>query len=149
MDRDRSRVLALFVVYVALAVVGLFALDWFVAVTPFGKLTIDLRSAQVCPEDGAACARTSLADMHGFYPSLGGLTFFGTLPFSLLVGYQAITRITTGFANESLSKLGYIAGMVLFGTAGAAAFLFGPETTSLDEATLGIEVSRTSAPFIL
>src|SRR3954466_9281957 len=100
MDRDRSRVLGLFVVYLALVVVGLFALDWFVAVTPFGKLTIDLRSAQICPDDGAAGARISLGDMRGFYPSLGGVAFFGTLLFSLLVGYQAITRITSGVANE-------------------------------------------------
>ena len=150
MDRDRSRVLGLLVVYLVLVVVSLFVLDWFVAAMPFGILTIDLRSAQMCSAD-RDCVSFSLGEMRGtgFYASLGGLSFFGTILFSLLVVYQAITRIATGVANESLSKLGYLAGMLMFGTAGAAAFLFGPEATSIEQAMHGIEVHRTSAPFLL
>jgi hypothetical protein len=150
MDRDRTRVLGLLVVYLVLVVVSLFVLDWFVAAMPFGKLTVDLRSAQVCSGDGI-CDSFSISQMRGsgFYAPLAGLTFFGTILFSLLVGYQAITRIATGFASESLSKLGYLGGMLLFGTAGAAAFLFGPESSSIEQAMLGIEVQRTSAPFLM
>lgn len=150
MDRDRTRVLGLLVVYLALVVVSLFVLDWFVAAMPFGRLTVDLRSAEMCSAD-SGCASFALSEMRGsgFYAPLGGLTFFGTILFSLLVAYQAVTRIATGFANESLSKLGYVAGMTMFGTAGAAAFLFGPEATSVEKTMLGIEVHRTSAPFLL
>ena len=150
MDRDRSRVLALLVAYLALVAVALFVMDWFVAAMPFGTMSIDLRSAHVCPGSGP-CDSFSLSEMRGtgFYAPLGGLTFFGTLLFTLLVGYQAITRISSGFASESLSKLGYIGGMVLFGTAFAAAFLFGPEASSLEREMMQLEVSRTAAPFLL
>jgi hypothetical protein len=150
MDRDRTRVLGLLVIYLVLVVVSLFVLDWFVASMPFGKLTIDLRSAELCGAD-RGCASFALSELRGsgFYAPLGGLTFFGTILFSLLVGYQAITRIATGVANESLSKLGYLAGMTMFGTAGAAAFLFRPEATSVEQTMLGIEVHRTSAPFLM
>lgn len=150
MDRDRSRVLGLFVVYLVLVVVSLFVLDWFVASMPFGTLTMDLRSAQVCNAE-TGCVSFSLGEMRGtgFYGALGGLTFFGTILFSLLVGYQAITRIATGFANESLSKVGYVAGLLMFGSAGAAAFLFGPEASTVEQAMLGTEVHRTSAPFLM
>jgi hypothetical protein len=151
MDRDRSRVLGLLVVYLALVVVALFVLDWFVAVTPFGKLTVGLRSALMCPEDGTGCASFSLAELTGTgtYAPLAGLTFFGTLLFSLLVGYQAIKRIGSGGASESMSKLGYLAGMALFATAASAGFLFGPQATEMEKSKLGVEVVRTSAPFLL
>ncbi len=150
MDRDRTRVLGLLVVYLVLVVVSLFVLDWFAAAMPFGKLTVDLRSAEMCSNE-SGCASFSLSEMRGtgFYAPLGGVTFFGTILFSLLVGYQAITRVTSGAASESLSKLGYLCGLALVGTAGAAAFLCGPEATAAEQATLGIEVHRTTAPFLM
>jgi hypothetical protein len=150
MDRDRSRVLALFVAYLVLVAVALFVMNWFVASMPFGTMSIDLRSAHICPDTGR-CDNFSLSEMRGtgFYAPLGGLTFFGTLLFTLLVGYQAITRVTSGFVSETLSKLGYLGGMILFGTAFAAAFLFGPQASSLERETMQFEVSRTAAPFLL
>lgn len=150
MDRDRSRVLALFVAYLVLVAVALFVMNWFVASMPFGTMSLDLRSAHVCPDSGQ-CDSFSLSEMRGTgsYAPLGGLTFFGTLLFTLLVGYQAITRITSGFASETLSKLGYAGGMILFGTAFAAAFVFGPQASSLEREMMQFEVSRTAAPFLL
>jgi hypothetical protein len=150
MDRDRSRVLALFVAYLVLVAIALFVMNWFVASMPFGTMSIDLRSAHICPDSGH-CDSFSLSEMRGtgFYAPLGGLTFFGTLLFTLLVGYQAITRVVSGFASESLSKLGYLGGILVFGTAFAAAFLFGPEASSLERETMQLEVSRTAAPFLL
>lgn len=150
MDRDRSRVLALLVVYLSLVVAALFVLDWFVASTPFGQMAIDLRSATVCAEN-VPCASFSLSEMRGtgFYAPLGGITFWGTLMFALLVAYQAITRIVSGVANDSLTKLGYVSGMVLFGTAGAAGFLFGPEAASGTDQLISLDVTRSSAPFLL
>jgi len=150
MDRDRSRVLALFVVYLALIAAALFAMTWFVAATPLGEMSIDLRSAHICPGAGP-CVSFALSEMRGtgWYAPLGGLSFWGTILFSLLVGYQAIKRITSGFASESLSKLGYAGGMILFGTATAAAFLFNPQATAIEEEMMQLEVTRTSAPFLL
>ncbi|CAN5920977.1 hypothetical protein BH11MYX3_BH11MYX3_04870 [soil metagenome] len=151
MDRDRSRVLALFVVYLALIVAALFLAEWFVASTPFGKMSIDLRSATVCGGDGA-CDTFSLSDMRGtgFYAPLGGISFWGTLVFSLLVAYQAITRIASGTANESLTKLGYVSALALFATTGAAAFLFGPASPSRNiELMSTLQVTRGSGPFLL
>ena len=69
MERGRSRVLALLVVYLGLVGAALFALDWFVASTPFGIMTIDMRSAQVCSTDGA-CVSFSLSEMRGRGPTL-------------------------------------------------------------------------------
>lgn len=150
MDRDRSRVLALFVAYLVLVAVALFVMSWFVASMPFGTMSINLRSAQICPDIGH-CDSFSLSEMRGsgYYAPLGGLTFFGTLLFTLLVGYQAITRVVSGFASESLSKLGYLGGLLLFGTAFAAAFLFGPRANSLEREMMELEVTRTAAPFLL
>lgn len=150
MDRDRSRVLALFVAYLALVAVALFVLDWFVAAMPFGTMSIGLRNAHICPDSGQ-CDAFSLSELRGmgFYAPLGGLTFFGTLLYTVLVGYQVTKRVSSGFASESLSKLGYAGGMILFGTAFAAAFLFGPEASSLERETMQLEVSRTPAPFLL
>lgn len=144
--------LGLFAAHLALVVVGLFVLDWFVAATPFGTASFDLRSAHVCPE-GGPCVSFSLGEIRGtgFYGSVAGLTFWGTLLFTILVAYQAIKRITTGFANDSLSKLGYAGGMILFGNAFAAAFLLGPEamSTPTDTDALAMTVTRTTAPFLL
>lgn len=150
MDRGRSRVLALLLLYLGLVGAALFALDWFVASTPFGNMTIDMRSAQVCSTDGA-CVSFSLSDMRGtgFYAPLAGISFWGTILFSLLVMFQAFKRLTSSYASESLSKLGYFAAMVLIATSGAAAFLFGPEPTSVEREMLSLEVSRTSGPFLL
>lgn len=145
MDRDRSRVLALFIAYLVLVAVALFVMSWFVASMPIGTMSIDLRSVHICPDSGH-CDTFALSEMRdiGFYAPLGGLTFFGTLLFTLLVGYQAIKRIVSSSASESLSKLGYAAGLVLFATAFAAAFLFGPRASELER-----EITRTAAPFLL
>jgi len=150
MDRDRSRVLALFVAYLALVAVALFVMNWFVAAMPFGTMSIDLRNAHICPDSGH-CDRFALSELRGsgLYAPLAGVTFYGTLLFSVLVAYQAITRITSGFAKEPLSKVGYAGGMGLFATAFAAAFLFGPEASSLERETMQLEVARTAAPFLM
>ncbi len=150
MHRDRFRVLALLAVYLALVVAALFLVDWFMATTPFGTMSIDLRSARVCGDDGS-CASFSLAEMRGsgLYAPLGGITFWGTLLFSLLVCYQATTRMGSGIASESLTKLGYTSGLVLFATIGAAGFLFGPEASPTAKELVSLVVTRGSAPYLL
>ncbi len=151
MDRDRSRVLALLLVYVGLIVASLFVLDWFVAATAFGTMSIDLRSATMCGDDGG-CDSFSLSDIRGIgsYARLAGLLLWGTLLSSILVAYQAITRIAKGAANDTLTKLGYISALVLLVTTGAAAFVFGPEFPSSDIKLMSsLEVARGSGPFVL
>jgi hypothetical protein len=150
MDRDRSRVLVLLVAYLGLLAASLFLLDWFVATTPFGHVTMDLRIAHICPE-GDACVTASLGSLRdvGFYSSVAGSTFWGTLVFSLLVVYQAVMRVTSGIASERLSKIGYLGGMMLFGNAFAAGFLFAPESGPVESELMSLDVSRTSAPFLM
>ena len=150
MDRDRSRVLVLLVAYLGLIAASLFLLDWFVATTPFGQVTMDLRIAHICPGSDP-CVTSSLGSLRdiGFYSSVAGSTFWGTLVFSLLVGYQAVTRVTSGTASERLSKVGYLGGMMLFGNAFAAGFLFAPESGPVQSELMSLDVSRTSAPFLM
>lgn len=150
MERDRSRVLALFVVYLALVTVALFAMNWFSASLPFGTMAMDLRSAYFCT-DGGPCDSVALSALRGigFYAPLAGLTFFGTLLYTGLVGYQAVKRVLAGFANETATRIGYIAGMVLFVTAFSAAFLFAPEPNMNERDLVDLEIARTSAPFLL
>ena len=148
MDRDRARVLLLFLAYLALIVATLFVQDWFVATTPAGTMAIDLRQAAVCPTDGG-CMTVSLSKLQaGFYGTLGFTTFFGAIVFTLLVGYQAVTRIISGFANVSLSKMGYLGAIGLFGSAFTAAYLFNPQVTGIEAQLMGIEVQRTLAPVL-
>lgn len=149
MDRDRSRVLALFVAYLVLVAIALFALDWFTASLPFGTMSMDLRSAHFCPET-APCDSVGLAEIPdiGFYAPLGGLTFFLTLLFSGLVAYQVIARVRTGVASETTSRIGYISGVVLFVIAFCAAFVFAPQPNG-NERELVAEIVRTPAPFLL
>src|SRR3954469_17944832 len=149
MDRARSRVLGVLVAYLGLAIVSLFVLDWYVEITPAAKLTFDLRSAHLCTDAGA-CSAVSLGDVRGigFYASLAGSTFWGTLLFSGLVIYQGVKRVSSGTASDSLSKIGYTAGMLLIGTAAAAGFLMGPQTTAEEDA-LSIVITRSPAPFLM
>lgn len=148
MDRDRARVLLLFTIYVVLIVATLFIQDWFVASTPAGTMSIDLRQARMCVSDGG-CMSFSLGQLKsGMYGTLGFSTFYGAIVLSLLVAYQAITRVTAGFANTSLSKLGYFAAIGLFGTAGSAAYLFNPQVTGIEAEMMGIDVERTLAPLL-
>jgi len=148
MDRDRARVLLLLVVYLALIVATLFIQDWFIATTAAGTMGIDLRQATVCPSDGT-CMTFSLGKLRaGFYGTLGFTTFYGTIVFSLLVAYQAITRVASGFANVALSKMGYLCAIGMFGSAFIAAFLFNPQVTPSESQMMGIEVHRTLAPLL-
>lgn len=148
MDRDRARVVLLFAVYLALIVGTLFLQDWFVAAMPAGTMGIDLRHATLCSSDGA-CMTFSLSRLQaGFYGTVGFITFYGAIVFTLLVAYQAITRVTSGFANGSLSKLGYFGAIGLFGTAFTASFLFNPQVTGVQAEVMGIEVERTLAPLL-
>lgn len=150
MERDRARVLALFVAYLALVAVALFAMNWFSASLPFGTMAMDLRSAHFC-SDAGPCDSVGLSDLRGigFYAPLAGLTFFGTLLYTGLVGYQAVKRVRAGFAGETASRIGYIAGMVLFVTAFSAAFVFAPEPNMNERALVELEIARTPAPFLL
>jgi hypothetical protein len=148
MDRDRARVLLLFTVFLGLIVASLFIQDWFIASTPAGTMSIDLRHAQMCATDGG-CMSFSLGELRaGFYGTLGFSTFYGSIIFALLVSYQAITRIASGFANSSLSKIGYFAGLGLCGSAGAAAYLFNPQVTGVQAEMMSMSVDRTLAPLV-
>ena len=147
MDRDRARVLLLFTVYVVLIVATLFIQDWFVASTPAGTMGIDLREARMCVD--GACMSFPLGRLNaGFYGTLGFTTFYGTIIFSLLVAYQAVTRIASGFANTSLSKIGYFGALGLFGNAAAAAYLFNPQVSGAEAEFMGLSVDRTLAPLL-
>ena len=148
MDRDRARVVLLFAVYLVLVVTTLFIQDWFVANGPGGTLLIDLRQGRVCAS-GDACMTFSLSQLKaGFYGTLGFTTFYGTIVLTMLVAYQAITRVVSGFANTSLSKMGYLGAIGLFGSAFTVAYLFNPQVTGIEAQALGIDVERTLAPLL-
>lgn len=148
MDRDRARILGLFAIHLALLVVSLFVLSWFVATTPAGTMSIDLRRARMCISDGD-CMAFSLGQIKsGMYGSLAFTALYGAIVFSLLVGFQAVARLTSGVANVRLSKLGYLGGIGLFGNAFVAAYLFNPQVTGIQSELMGIDVERTIAPIL-
>lgn len=150
MDRGRSRVLALAVVFAGLVIASLFVLDWFIVRTDFGSLRIDLREVHACPAAGP-CVGVSLTSGRGggFYPALGAITFWGGLAFTLLVGFQAVTRLLSGVANPALGRIGYLAGALLIGTGLSAGYVFGPEPGAFAGAMSSVEVVRTWAPLLL
>ncbi len=151
MDTDRLRVLALTLVYVVLAVVSGIFLDWFVLEAPGGGVTLDLRNATAC-NDGK-CASVALGSVPGLGPYVYGswLTFWGTMVLSLLVLFQAFTRIFTGFAHPKLSRMGVLAGMSMAASAAATGFVLTPDVSPMSDvlAVMMMSFERTSAPVLL
>lgn len=149
MDRDRWRVLGFTLVYAVLAVVSGFALDWYVLSDGGGgQVTLDLRDATACR--GGRCASVALGDVPGLGPYVYGawMTFWGTLLLTLLVAFQAATRILSGVAHPKLSRLGIVSGMGLMACAAATGFVLGPEAGPLGD-VLPVGFDRTLAPVLM
>jgi len=154
MGKDRSRVLGALIAYLVLVIASTFVMDWFVmrgggmVMGGAGKIGIDLRSVTVCADAGP-CVSISFSGIpsRGMFPTIAFVTFWGTMLVSLLVAYQAGTRILSGFANESLGRIGTFGALAMACAAGAAGFLFGPELGAAE--ALGVSVERTWAPALL
>jgi len=156
MGKDRSRVLGALVGYLVLVITSTFVMDWFVMrgggmlMGGAGKIGIDLRSVTVCAEVGP-CVSISFSGIpsRGMFPTIAFVTFWGTMLVSLLVAYQAGTRIVSGVANESLARIATFGGLAMVAAAGATGFLFAPELGSAEAELLGVSVERTWAPTLL
>lgn len=156
MGKDRSRVLAALVVYLVLVVASTLVMDWFVMTSGgalmgsvAGTIGIDLRGVTVCTDAGP-CLTVSYSGVpnSGMFPKFALATFWGTMVMSLLVAYQAGTRIISGYANESLSRKGILGALCMAATAAATGYLFGLSGSTASEA-LGVHIERTWAPALL
>jgi hypothetical protein len=149
MDRDRWRVLGFTLVYAVLVVVSGFALDWYVLSSGGGgQVTLDLRDATACGD--GQCSSVALGRVPGLGPYVYGawMTFWGTLMQTLLVVFQMLTRILSGFAHPRLSRMGVINGMVLAACAAATGFILGPEAGPLGDVP-AVSFDRTLAPVLM
>jgi len=147
MGVDRVRVMGLALIAIALCVASIFVLDWFQIGDGFA---INLRHFRVCPRAGV-CATVDFGKMTGVYPFLSTVTFWGSVLFVGLVVFQSGSRLIVGHASESFTRIGYIIGVAMFVTAGATAYLFGPDVGSVDLGPLGktVLVERTWGPVAL
>ena len=144
------------IAYLVLVIASTFVMDWFVmrggGMLMGGAATIgiDLRSVTVCADAGP-CISISFSGIpnRGMFPTIAFATFWGTMLVSLVVAYQAGTRVISGFANESLSRTGTFGALAMACAAGAAGFLFAPELGSAQVEALGVSVERTWAPTLL
>ena len=130
----------------ALIVGSLFVLEWFRAAMGPAAITIDLRNASMCA--AGTCESVSLGRLTGAYPTLATIAFWGALPLALLVLGQCAAKLLAGGASQLVGKLGYLLGSVVFLSAFAAAYLFGPEPDSIS-AMMGVTVERTFSPIML
>lgn len=142
--------LVLLLAYLGLIITTLFVIDWFVIDVPGARAMLDLRSLRVCPELrqlGDPCVTMKYPRNSGWFPSFASATFWATLVSSILVLFQAGTRLISDTANDGLSKLGYMFGMMLFALVMFTAYFFQPEMPA--DIGLDITVHRTWAPSML
>jgi hypothetical protein len=158
MGRDRMRVLLCAIASIALIIAGALVMDWYrLSITTLmpdmpggGKVAIDLRNLHVCHQHG--CVTTSISPMPGMFPTLATVTLWSSLGFAALVAFQAGTRVLTGAAADSFTKVGYMLALLAISLAVATAYLFGPEDQGpiTDVAAkMGISLPRTWAPLTL
>src|SRR5678816_1513822 len=127
MSSDRFRVLALAGGSLALIVLSTLVMDWFVAsidgVLDIARITFDLREARACSPLGP-CAVVPMSMVQGSYPTAATVAFWSSLGFALVVLYQAGSRVLSGYANETLSKVAHVIGSIAILTAVGAGYLF-------------------------
>ena len=160
--RDRSRVLILLVAYLICLVVGTLVMSWFVVgfdglddgmlAQTFDamRMSIGLHDVSVC-RTGMPCVTISFSGMGkgvglGWYGTFAAMTLWGGIAVALLVSFQVVTRVRSGFVNAALTKLGYFGCIYVFGTAVAAGYLFAPDGGASEEMALALTVHRTWGP---
>jgi hypothetical protein len=160
--RDRSRVLVLLVAYLASLIVGTLVMDWFTVgvqglddgmlAQTIGavRMSIGLHDMTMCTA-GMPCVSIGFSGMgkgvgFGWYGTFAAMTMYGGLAVGLLVTFQAVTRVRSGFANEALTKLGSFGCIYVFGTAGAAGYLFAPDGGGAEQMGVALTVHRTWGP---
>ncbi|MGE3456118.1 MAG: hypothetical protein AB7O24_13485 [Kofleriaceae bacterium] len=155
MGKERSRIAIMLVVFVGLLVASAFAMKWFIIRAPIlpevSQIGLDLRRVEACTSVGPCVTIPFKGTFRGMYPTFAMATLWGSVLFGVLVGYQAVTRIVSGFANEPLTKMGYMAGVSLISTAFMTGYLFAPDASGTPMQSMGftIEIERTWAPFML
>ena len=162
--RDRSRVLVLLVAYLACVIAGTLVMSWFVAdfeslddgvlghALDAIRMSIGLHDVTVC-RAGMPCVSFSFSGMgtglgFGWYGTFAAMTLWGGIAVALLVTFQVVTRVRSGFVNEALTKLGYFGCIYVFAAAVAAGILFAPDSGSSEQATIVLTVHRTWGPSI-
>jgi hypothetical protein len=132
-----------------LIVLSTLVMDWFVAsidgVLDIARITFDLREARACSPLGP-CAVVPMSMVQGSYPTAATVAFWSSLGFALVVLYQAGSRVLSGYANETLSKVAHVIGSIAILTAVGAGYLFGPD---LETGTISIERSWGPSTMLL
>jgi len=143
--RYQLRLLLLSVAAVVLIIVGAFFSDWFAIHVASQDVLIDLRHIRVCAPQ---CSSSSVDDLGGTYPGAAALAFWTALPLFVVLATQAGSRLLSGYAYPTLTKVGTGLGTLAFFSAFAAGFLAPPDGTALAGFELTV-VERMSGPIFL
>jgi hypothetical protein len=150
------RVLVGGVASIALILAGALAMDWYrlsFEPTTDGvlRIAVDLRNVHLCHLT-QLCVSTPLAPLPGMFPTLAAVTMWSSLGVAGLAAFQAGTRILTGGAYESVTRLGYMVSLMAVSIAVATAYMFGPESEGAmigAAAQAGVVLHRTWGPLTL
>jgi hypothetical protein len=146
MSKQQWKLLLCAIAAVATLVTALFVSAWFRVDLMGNDLEIDLRSAAMCGPNGV-CVSIPLSKFRGFYPIASNTAFFTGIPVLVLLIIQTASRLVTGTASTTVTKLGHaLAGIALI--AGfSAGYLFAPESEGVKEIAM-ITVTRTWTPVL-
>jgi hypothetical protein len=146
MSKQQWKLLLCALVAVATLLTALFVSAWFRVDLMGNDLEIDLRSAAMCGPNGV-CVSIPLSKFRGFYPIASNTAFFTGIPVLVILIIQTASRLVTGTASTTVTKLGQaLAGIALI--AGfSAGYLFAPESEGIKEIAM-ITVTRTWAPVL-
>lgn len=168
MGADRLRVLALAIIALALVIASTWFLDWFTfeihgliirarsfddEVKQLTYVGIGLDDVTACNADGV-CQREPLSALpKNFYATLATVTLWTGVAFAAVIAIQAGMRMLSDHASDSISKVGYSIGIIVFGAAFMTAFFFNPEVGSHEISERSVEmamsIKRTWGPHLL
>ncbi|HTL36492.1 MAG TPA: hypothetical protein VL326_25340 [Kofleriaceae bacterium] len=146
MSKQQWKLLLCAIAAVAALLVTLFVTAWFHMDVIGNDVEIDLRSASMCAPTGI-CVSFPMSQFRGSYPLVGNVAFFTGIPVIVVVIIQCASRLVTGTASMTLTKIGYGLASLSLIAGFAAAYVFAPESSNMKELAL-IVVTRTWAPLI-
>ena len=148
MTKHQLRLLLASVASLACLITALFFMPWFRMELGGTIIEIDMRSIELC--GGGDCASVSMGKLIGLYPTVAGLAFWCTLPLVLAIVFQCSARLLAGAASDLVTRFGYLIGLLVLAMGFSAAFLFAPESLSLNGlAAMVVERSAASVLFML
>jgi hypothetical protein len=146
MGKQQWKLLLCALAAVATLVLSLFVAAWFRMDFMGSELAIDLRSASMCGPNGV-CVSFPLGKLEGLYPVMSSVAFYTGVPVLIIVIIQTSSRLVTGAAVDTVSKIGYVLAASSAIAGFTAGYLFAPESMGIEEITV-ITVTRSWAPLL-